>query len=56
MTWLNVSEVGAKTESVGGWGGVSLQRLRWGVGLASLKSSNPLTSVAGTKMKDHTVF
>lgn len=37
----------------GGWRGVGEE---WEERLASLKSPNPLTSVAGAKMEDHTAF
>lgn len=44
---------GEKSLFEGGWRGVEKEGEER---LASLKSPNPLTSVAGTKMEDHTAF
>lgn len=44
---------GEKSLFEGGWRGVEKEGEER---LASLKSPNPLTSVAGAKMEDHTAF
>lgn len=46
--------VGGRKEGIGE--GTGREKKGWRERLASLKSSNPLTSVAGAKMEDHTAF